>query len=97
MEEGVRAHVLINGNVQGVGFRAFTRHHALQSHLQGWVRNRDDGGVEVEIEGPKSSVDAFLEVIHQGPPLGEVHHVTVDWKEPNRHTDGFQILPSLSQ
>lgn len=94
MEERVRAHVLIKGNVQGVGFRAFTRHHALQNNLQGWVRNRDDGGVELEIEGPKLSVDAFLEVIHQGPPLGEVHHVTVDWKEPNRHTEGFSILPS---
>lgn len=94
MEEFVRAHALIKGTVQGVGFRAFAHHHATNRNLHGWVRNREDGGVELEIEGPRSSVDAFLQVIHQGPPLGKVHHITVDWKEPNRQTEGFHILRS---
>ena len=92
MEEIVRAHVLVSGKVQGVGFRAFTQYQATQSQLQGWVRNRGEGEVELEIEGPKFSVDRFLQALHQGPPLSHVLQVTVDWKDPNRQTEGFQII-----
>lgn len=92
MEEVVRAHVLVKGKVQGVGFRAFTHYQATLRKLQGWVRNCPDGEVELEIEGPKGSIEACLQVLRQGPPLSQVLHVTVDWKEPNRQTEGFQIL-----
>jgi acylphosphatase len=94
MEEVIRAHVFVEGKVQGVGFRAFTQYQANLMKLHGWVRNRADGGVELEIEGPKLSVNAFLQMMHQGPPLSQVLQVTVDWKEPNRQTAGFQILRS---
>jgi acylphosphatase len=92
MGEVVRAHVLVEGEVQGVGFRAFTHHQATLRNLHGWVRNRDDGGVELEIEGPKLSVDTFLQAVRKGPPLSRVLQITVDWKEPTRQTEGFQIL-----
>lgn len=91
-DEIVRAHVLVSGKVQGVGFRAFSHYQAIQRHLQGWVRNRAEGEVELEIEGSRVSVDAFLQALHQGPPLSHILQVTVDWKEPNRQTEGFQIL-----
>jgi acylphosphatase len=94
MEEVVRAHVFVRGKVQGVGFRAFTQYQATIRKLQGWVRNCADGKVELEIEGPKRSVDPFLQAMHQGPPLSQVFQVTVDWKEPNRQTAGFKILRS---
>jgi acylphosphatase len=90
--EIVRAHVLITGKVQGVGFRAFTQYQAIQRQLKGWVRNRGEEEVELEIEGPRLSVDTFLQALHQGPPLSQILQVTVDWKEPNRQTEGFQIL-----
>jgi acylphosphatase len=92
MEEVVRAHVLVRGKVQGVGFRAFTQYEAALRKLHGWVRNCAEGGVELEIEGPKPAVDTFLQAMHQGPPLSQVFQVTVDWKEPNRQTEGFKIL-----
>jgi acylphosphatase len=94
MEEVVRAHVLVRGNVQGVGFRAFTQYQANLRNLHGWVRNRAKGEVELEIQGLKRSVDTFLQAMHQGPPLSQVLHVTVDWKDPNRQTEGFKILHS---
>ncbi len=94
MDELIRAHAVIRGKVQGVGFRAFAQYHATQHQLHGWVQNRDDGGVELEIEGPKLSVEKFLQVLHQGPSLGKVHQVMVDWKEPDRQTDGFHIRRS---
>jgi acylphosphatase len=92
MEEIVRAHVCVNGKVQGVGFRAFTQMQANSRALHGWVRNLAEGGVEVEVEGPQQPVQAFLQALHEGPPLSQVFHVTVDWKEPNRQTEGFQII-----
>ena len=92
MEEIVRAHVCVSGRVQGVGFRAFTQMQANSRALHGWVRNRAEGKVELEVEGPQLSVQTFLQALHEGPPLSQVFQVTVDWKEPNRQTEGFQIL-----
>jgi acylphosphatase len=91
MVEIVRVHALVNGEVQGVGFRAFTEYHATQKGLHGWVRNRQDGKVEVEAEGPRPILEAFLQVLEQGPPLSRVTQVIVDWKDSNRQTQGFTI------
>lgn len=91
MVEIVRVHVLVNGKVQGVGFRAFTSYHAKQKGLAGWVRNRQDGKVEVEAEGPRTILEAFLTVLEQGPPLSCVTQIMVDWKDSNRQTQGFTI------
>jgi acylphosphatase len=88
----VRAHACVSGKVQGVGFRAFVQMQANNMTLHGWVRNRAEGGVELEVEGPEASVHAFLQAIHKGPPLSQVLQVTVDWKDPNRQTEGFQVL-----
>ncbi len=88
----VRFHACVSGKVQGVGFRAFVQMQANKRALHGWVRNRAEGGVELEVEGPPASVQAFLQDIHNGPPLSQVLQVTVDWKAPNRQTEGFQIL-----
>jgi acylphosphatase len=45
-EATIARHVVVRGRVQGVGFRAFVEHHAIQRGLTGWVRNRRDGSVE---------------------------------------------------
>jgi len=94
MEENssVGVHVVVTGRVQGVGFRAFTEYHATQKKLHGWVRNCRDGTVEVEAEGPRPVLDAFLQVLEQGPTLSRVANILVDWKDSNRHTHGFTIL-----
>ncbi|PJA81063.1 MAG: acylphosphatase [Nitrospirae bacterium CG_4_9_14_3_um_filter_51_5] len=92
MDEIVRAHVCVSGKVQGVGFRAFAQMQANKRSLHGWVKNRAEGGVELEVEGAQASVHSFLQALREGPALSQVLHVTVDWKEPNRQTEGFQIL-----
>ncbi len=95
MVEIVRVNALVNGKVQGVGFRAFTVYHAKQKGIAGWVRNRQDGKVEVEAEGPKPVLEAFLKVLEQGPPLSRVTQIIVDWKDTNRQTQGFTIRPDV--
>ena len=60
-------HVVIRGLVQGVGFRAWTEHAALERGLRGWVRNRRDGAVEAVFAGPPESVAAMIVACRQGP------------------------------
>ena len=54
------AHVEVLGQVHGVGYREFTRTIAQRLGLAGWVRNRDDGCVEVAASGNASSIEALL-------------------------------------
>ncbi|HXV01383.1 MAG TPA: acylphosphatase [Caulobacteraceae bacterium] len=58
---------LIRGRVQGVGFRWWARGEALRLGLDGWVRNRQDGSVEVLAAGGPDGVNRFLDLCAQGP------------------------------
>lgn len=91
MTENARVHAVVHGKVQGVGFRAFTENHATKRGLDGWVRNLEDGTVEVEAEGKKPVLEAFLQLLEQGPQLSRVTQIVVDWKDLNRQTQGFTI------
>jgi acylphosphatase len=63
----VVSHVIVRGRVQGVGFRAFVEHHAMQRNLEGWVRNRRDGSVEAVFAGAPESVRGMIEACRVGP------------------------------
>lgn len=77
-----RFQVIIEGRVQGVFFRAYTRDEAVRLGLAGWVRNRPDGSVEAEIEGEKTAVDKMVQWFHQGSPHALVEKVQVTEKTP---------------
>jgi acylphosphatase len=80
--------ILVSGRVQGVGFRAFARRVALRCGLTGGARNLDDGRVEVEVEGPRGSIDDLVEAMKQGPPGSRVDRVDVRWRPwADRYTD----------
>ncbi|WP_156031479.1 acylphosphatase [Sporolactobacillus terrae] len=55
--------LLVTGRVQGVGFRYFIKQTAAKHSVNGWVRNRDDGRVEIAAEGTRQQVDAFLQKV----------------------------------
>ncbi|GAA0328361.1 acylphosphatase [Oceanobacillus sp. FSL W7-1293] len=57
----------VQGRVQGVGFRYFTQHAAMNHDIVGWVKNEDDGAVAFEAYGEDDNVDRFLEEIKKGP------------------------------
>lgn len=69
--------LLIEGRVQGVGFRYATRAEANRRNVTGWVRNLPDGQVEVEIEGEEDAVDAMVAWCQHGPRYARVHKTTV--------------------
>jgi len=78
MDAVVRRRVVVDGLVQGVGFRASCARRALGAGLAGWVRNLPDGRVEAVFEGPAVAVDALVAWCRQGPPFARVTRVTVD-------------------
>ncbi|MDQ3565283.1 MAG: acylphosphatase [Pseudomonadota bacterium] len=66
---------LVSGRVQGVYFRAHTRHQALQLGLNGWVRNVPSGQVEVLACGPAVEVEKLIAWLWQGPAEARVADV----------------------
>jgi acylphosphatase len=69
----------IFGDVQGVGFRFFAERQARRLGLDGYVRNRYDGAVEVEAEGPSTALEQFLSDLRHGPRMARVQDVKVSW------------------
>jgi acylphosphatase len=63
--------------VQGVAYRASTRHEATKLGLSGWVRNCADGSVELEAQGPADVIDALIAWCRRGPSLAKVTSVDV--------------------
>ena len=68
-------HIVIRGKVQGVGFRWFARVAARRLELKGWVRNLDDGSVEVAAAGPRESLDMFRRQLTEGPDGARVESI----------------------
>ncbi|MBB3610247.1 acylphosphatase [Rhizobium sp. BK602] len=74
-DDRIAAMVRIEGKVQGVGFRVWTRSEALRLGLAGWVRNNADGSVAALIVGPDAAVSAMLQRLWHGPPGASVSRV----------------------
>jgi acylphosphatase len=82
---------VIDGHVQGVGFRWFTHDVAAREGVHGWVRNLADGRVEVMAEGESSAVERLEVAIRRGPPSARVDVVEVDEHAPAWRVTGFEI------
>ena len=68
-------HVEVSGKVQGVGFRWFVREAARRANLDGWVKNRDDGRVEIAATGTDRAIADFVTQVRRGPPGARVDRV----------------------
>lgn len=86
-----RLHATVQGRVQGVGFREFTHRYAAALGLTGWVRNRPDGSVDLEAEGPRAALDELLRRLHAGTRLSRVDTVEVEWQPPSGEQGWFSI------
>ncbi|MBE9520015.1 MAG: acylphosphatase [Proteobacteria bacterium] len=91
MTENKRVHVIVEGRVQGVFFRAYTSDEAKKLGLTGWVRNRPEGTVEAVIEGDAGSVDTMLHWFYQGSPGSRVTKVRVSEEPPVGDSTTFEI------
>jgi acylphosphatase len=87
-----QAHLLIEGRVQGVFFRAFTREVSARLGLKGWVRNLHDGRVEAVFEGSKPLIEKAIEECRKGPRGSAVANIDIEWKEPSGVFADFDVL-----
>ncbi|RJP76145.1 MAG: acylphosphatase [Candidatus Zixiibacteriota bacterium] len=87
----VRAHLVIHGVVQGVGFRYFAAQWARRLGLSGWVRNQWDGSVETEVEGDGAAVEEYVAQMRVGPRSGHVSGVELDYRPYEGKYTGFDI------
>lgn len=88
-QETLTRRVLIEGYVQGVGYRHFARRAALRLRLSGWVRNRPDGTVEALISGPPDAIERMLAELRRGPLGSDVRSVRL------AETDGETWRPGV--
>jgi acylphosphatase len=80
----------VYGIVQGVGFRAYVQWQAQRLQLHGWVRNRDDGSVEVLATGGYEALGQLETALQQGPRLAQVERV-VRYAAAASSSKGFHI------
>jgi acylphosphatase len=87
--------IVVEGAVQGVGYREFTRRAALRLSVSGWVRNRSDGAVEALVRGPPASVDALIAEMRLGPRFAVVKRLSViERAEPRGDDSGTFVVLS---
>ena len=91
MSEQMCIHAIVSGTVQGVYLRSNTRKKANTLNLTGWVKNLENGTVEVVACGSKKEVLALTEWLWEGPKQAEVSHV--HWEEtPLEKHEAFLVL-----
>ena len=72
--------ILVDGRVQGVGFRFFTQLTATNLKLTGWCKNLYDGKVKVEIQGPEETLNKFISSLKKGNNFSRVDEMSIDRK-----------------
>lgn len=88
-EDAARLTAWVHGNVQGVGFRWWTRSRALELGLTGYASNQPDGRVLVVAQGPREAGERLLELLRGDTTPGRVDKVIADWSAPGEQIRGF--------
>lgn len=87
----IRVNVRIEGLVQGVNFRYFTRQTAAGLNVTGWVRNAEDGSVRGCFEGEATDVNALVDWCRTGPPAAKVTGVLTEEGNYSGEFSDFQV------
>ena len=87
-------HAIVDGYVQGVGFRAFVLDEARGLELAGWVRNKGEEQVEVWAEGPRLQLERLLDALRRGPSAAHVSSVQESWPDPTGKYSRFSVASS---
>ena len=86
-----RLHAVVHGDVQGVGFRYFVQRKARQLALRGWVRNNDDGTVELVAEGERDELEQLKRALQEGPRMARVDRVETQWSNGTGNLRAFEL------
>ncbi len=83
---------VVKGRVQGVGYRDFIDRYAKEHNLFGWIRNKEDGSVEMVLQGTPDELKECIEILNQGSLLAKVETLSVDWRTPEKQYTEFRVM-----
>lgn len=86
-----RVEIIVYGRVQGVFFRDFTLRKAEEFGITGWVKNLDDGSVQIVAEGKHKDLEKLISAVKIGPPYAKVKDIKIDWQDYIGEFTDFQI------
>lgn len=84
--------MIIEGRVQGVGFRYSAQQKAHECDVYGWVKNKSNGTVEIDAQGDEEKIQSFTEAIKHGPsPYAKISDFTIEELAPTETYSTFEI------
>jgi acylphosphatase len=86
------AKLTIKGTVQGIFFRQFCKENAEKLNLKGYVRNLENGDVEILIEGEGKDIEQMIELCKKGPAYAQIKNVNVEEKNWSGDLKDFKIF-----
>ncbi|MFS0655863.1 acylphosphatase [Bacillus sp. 179-C3.3 HS] len=87
----IHYHAIVKGRVQGVGFRYFVQSEATHRGIKGWVRNTEEGHVELKVEGEEQAIHDFLQAVRKGSPFSKVTDFQTNPLTEIAHYSTFRI------
>ncbi len=84
--------VLYNGRVQGIGFRYTCRYLAKGFSITGYVKNLEDGCVELVAEGSREEINRFLQMIDESDLKPFIRHRTLEWQSATGKWTDFHVV-----
>ena len=86
-----RAEIIVNGYVQGVGFRYFVLRNAERLKLKGYTQNLYSGEVYTVVEGERAIIEELFKIIRIGPSHADVANASINWSEYKNEFIRFEI------
>jgi len=87
----VGVHLIVEGRVQGVGFRYLSQRAATSNNLTGYVRNLSDGNVEIVAEGENQNINQFIKALRNDHSFARVLNIRQSDLPFTGNFEGFQI------
>lgn len=84
-------HLWVSGYVQGVGFRRRVQLLAEQLGIEGWVKNLEDGRVEIFLQTDQEEVDRFLQKLQKRTGAAEIEEIDIQEEKIDQRVEGFDI------
>lgn len=84
-------HIIVSGDVQGVGFRQFIKYQANKLNIKGWIKNLDNGEVEGMFAGTPENLGKMIEFAKKGPSIALVENVKIE-ELPDQEFERFDII-----
>ena len=88
----MKKHIVITGEVQGVGFRYWLYKAAVQKKINGWVKNNISGEVEALLIGNEMEIDNLIKLCKKGPPSSKVTKIEVQNYQKEHFGKSFEII-----